>query len=442
MTPLKWAMRCKAATGLVAGILLAGVAPASAQKSGGILRVYNSTNPPSLSIHEESTIATLMPSSSMFNSLLMYDQGKPRNGFDTIRPDLADSYSLDASRTKLTFKLHQGVTWHDGKPFTAKDVVCTYNRASGKEADYFRRSPRRIWYENIKEIVANGDHEVTFHLGNPQPSLVAMLASGLSPIFPCHVGAKEMRTQPVGTGPFKFVEFKSNDSIKVAKNPNYFKKGLPYLDGIEWRIMSSRSTRILAFGAGEFDLTFAADVTVPLMADIAKQAPKAQCSLVPVNVPTNVLVNRNRPPFDNPQIRRALAMGLDRPSFIEILGNGKYDIAATMMSKPAGAWGMPQEMLEKLPGYGRDIAAQQAEARKLMEAAGYGPNKKLKVKVSTRDFTSYRDAAVLLVDQLNKIYFDTELEVIESSVWYNRITRTDYAVATCRASASTIPTSF
>jgi peptide/nickel transport system substrate-binding protein len=399
-----------------------------AQKSGGTLRVYNSSNPPSLSIHEESTIATLMPISAIYNNLVMYDQMKPKNGFDTIVPDLAESWKLDENRLKLTFKLRQGVTWHDDKPFTAKDVVCTYNRAGMKE-EYFRRSPRKIWYENIKEIVANGDHEVSFILEKPQPSLLAMLASGLAPVIPCHLTAKDLRTNPVGTGPFKFVEYRSNDGIKLVKNPNYWKKGMPYLDGIDWRIVPSRSTRVLAFVAGEFDITFVGDITTPLMGDIEKQAPKAQCSHVATNVPTNVLVNRERPPFDNLEVRRALALGLDRPSFIEIVGSGKLDMAATMMAPPGGAWGMPPEVLEKQPGYGKDIAGQQAEARKLMEAAGYGPVKKLKIKVSTRDFAAYRDAAVILVDQLNKINFDTELEVIESTVWYNRLLKMDYTVA-------------
>ena len=91
--------------------------------------------------------------------------------------------------------------------------------------DYFRRSPRKIWYENIKEIVANGDHEVTFVLEKPQPSLLAMLASGLAPVIPCHLSAKDLRTNPVGTGPFKFVDYKSNDSIKLVKNPELLEEG-------------------------------------------------------------------------------------------------------------------------------------------------------------------------------------------------------------------------
>ena len=90
---------------------------------------------------------------------------------------------------------------------------------------------------------------------------------------------------------------------------------------------------------------------------------------------------------------------------------------------------MPHEMLVKLPSYDPDVAAQQAEARRIMESLGYGPANRLKVKVSTRDFSTYRDPAVILVDQLNKVHFDAELEVIESSIWHSRLTKKDYTVA-------------
>ena len=96
----------------------------------------------------------------------------------------------------------------------------------------------------------NGDYEVTVHLKRPQPSLLALLASGYSPIYPCHVPAAQMRTKPIGTGPFKFVEFKQNEGIKIAKNPDYWKKGRPYLDGIEFTIVPNRATAMLGFVSG------------------------------------------------------------------------------------------------------------------------------------------------------------------------------------------------
>jgi peptide/nickel transport system substrate-binding protein len=409
--------------------LVAGITPVIAQKSGGTLRVYNTTQPPSASIHEESTIATNMPFMAIFNNLVQFDPMKPRGEFNTIVPDLAESWAWDATGTKLTFKLRSGVTWHDGKPFTAKDVQCTWHRLNGKEAEYLRRNPRAIWYENLKEVTVNGDYEATFHMTKRQPSLLPMLASGLSPVYPCHVSDKDMRTKPVGTGPFKFAEFKSHASIKLVRNPDYWKKGLPYLDAIEWRIITSRSTRVLAFVAGEFDLTFVADITVPLMKDVLGQAPKAVCSLVPTNVPVNILVNREKAPFDKAELRRAMALALDRRTYIDIVSGGKSSIAGNMMPPPEGVWGMPLEMLQKLPSYGPDVATQQADARKIMQGLGYGPTNRLKVKVSTRDFATYRDPAVIFVDQLNKVFFDAELDVIESSIWHNRLTKKDYTVA-------------
>src|SRR5207253_8878004 len=85
------------------------------------------------------------------------------------------------------------------------------------------------------------------HLKRPQPAFLALLASGNSPIYPCHVAARDMRQHPIGTGPFRFVEFKPNESIKVARNPDYWKAGRPYLDGIEYTIIKNLSTAILAF---------------------------------------------------------------------------------------------------------------------------------------------------------------------------------------------------
>jgi len=419
-----------AAAALAAGAL-AGLAagPALAQKAGGILRTYNSSNPPSASIIEEATIATAMGFSAVFNNLLIFDQAAPINGFDTIRPELAESWAWDESRTRLTLKLRQGVRWHDGKPFSARDVVCTWNRILGKDADELRKNPRKVWWSNLTEVTASGDLEATFVLERPQASLPALLASNLSPVYPCHVPAKDMRTRPIGTGPFKFVSFEANKSIRLTRNADYWKPGLPYLDGIESSIIGNRSTRILAFGANEFDLTFVADVSVPLMAEVMARSPKAVCRLVPTGVSTNLLVNRNRPPFDNAALRTAMTLALDRRSAIDIVSGGKASIAGAMMPPPEGRWGMPQELLATMPGYAGDVASRRAEARRIMEGLGYGPGRKLKVKVSTRDFQSFKDPAVLLVDHLNQIHFDAELEIIESSLWYNRMVKHDYAVA-------------
>src|SRR5262252_9011708 len=403
-------------------------ATADEPKHGGILKIYHRDSPPSASIHEEATYSTVAPFMPIFNNLVMYKQDVAQNSFQTIVPDLAVSWSWSEDKTELTFKLRQGVKWHDGKPFTANDVKCTFDLLMGKSKDSLRKNPRQDWYKNVAEVKVNGDDEVAFHLRRPQPALLALLASGYSPIYPCHVSARDMRVKPIGTGPFKFVEFKQNESIKITKNPDYWKKDRPYLDGIEFTIIPNRSTAILAFIAGKFDMTFPTEVTIPLLKDVKSQAPQAVCSLVPINVSTNLIVNRDKPPFDNADLRNAMALALDRKAFVDILSEGKDDIGASMLPPPEGVWGMPPEMLKTIPGYGTDVQANRAQARKLMEKLGYGPEKRLAVKVSTRNIAIYRDPAVILIDQLKDIYIDGELEVVETSNWHAKVTRKDYAV--------------
>ncbi|MGH9811367.1 MAG: ABC transporter substrate-binding protein, partial [Terriglobia bacterium] len=335
---------------------------------------------------------------------VMYKQDVAQNSLDSIVPDLATSWAWNPEHTRLTFKLRSGVKWHDGKPFTAKDVKCTFDLVMGKATDKFRKNPRKAWYANLTEVTTNGDFEATFVLHHPQPAMLALLASGYTPIYPCHVTAAEMRTHPIGTGPFKFVEFKTNESIKLTRNPDYWKKGRPFLDGIEYTIIPNRSTAVLAFIAGKFDMSFPTNLSPPLVKDVMSQAPKSICKIEPTNVSTNLIVNRDSPPFDNADVRMAMAMTLDRKAFVKILYEGQADIGGTMLPLPAGVWGLPADMMEKLPGYGPDVNKSRAEARKLMEKAGYGPNKRLKVKVSTRNIPVYRDPAVILIDQLKEIY--------------------------------------
>jgi peptide/nickel transport system substrate-binding protein len=185
-------------------VLIATALPAPAQKHGGTLKYYHRDNPPTTSIHEEATVSTVNPFMAVFNNLVLFDQAKPINSLDTIVPDLAESWNWSGDNKQITFKLRQGVKWHDGKPFTSKDVGCTFDLLLGKAKDGLRLNPRQIWYHNVENVSLNGDFEVTLALKEPQPSFLSLLASGYSPVYPCHVSPRDMRTKPVGTGPFKF----------------------------------------------------------------------------------------------------------------------------------------------------------------------------------------------------------------------------------------------
>src|SRR5262249_21927185 len=157
-----------------------------------------------------------------------------------------------------------------------------------------------------------GDYEVTFHLKRPQPAFPMLLASGFSVIFPCHVPPREMRQHPIGTGPFKLSDFKPKEYVRVIRNPDYWKPGRPFLDGIAHTIIPAPATAVLAFNAGKSDMTAPGQLTVPLVNDIKSQVPQAICDWMPGNVNRHLLVNREKPPFDNPDLRRALALSIDR----------------------------------------------------------------------------------------------------------------------------------
>ena len=411
-------------------ILLAGLiagTPALAQKKGSILRIYQHDSPASMSIHEEALNSAQNPMMAVFNNLVIFKQDVQQNRLDTIVPDLATKWSWNADMTELTFSLRHSVRWHDGKPFTAADVKCTWDLILGKGSEKLRANPRKAWYRNLEFVSTKAD-TVTFHLKRPQPAFIALLASGYSPVYPCHVSPQTMRQHPIGTGPFKFISYKPNELIKLMRNPDYWKPGHPYLDGIEWTIVPNRSTAVLGFIAGKFDMTFPFGITVPLMHNINKESPQAVCELEPADQSTNLVVNRDAPPFDNPDIRRAMALTLDRKAFINILAEGHGDIGGAMQPAPEGVWGMPAEMLKTLPGYGSDIAKNRAEARELMKKAGYGPDKRLAIKVSVRNTPPFRDPAIILIDQLREIYIDAELETVETANWFPKVYRKDFKV--------------
>src|SRR6266404_3950672 len=409
-------------------VALFGGEAAWAQKTGGILKMFSADSPASMSIHEESTVFAEGPMMGVFNNLVMFDQHVPQVSLNSIVPDLAKSWSWNEEGTELTLPLRQGVTWHDGRPFSAKDVVCTWDLLTGTSSDKLRVSPRKSWYGNLDRVTTTGDYEVTFHLKRPQPAFLTALASGFSPIYPCHVTPRDMRSHPIGTGPFKFVEFKPNERITVTRNPDYWKAGRPYLDGIEYTIIRNQSTATLAFVAGKFDMTFLYSLEVPLLRDVKSQMPQAICELVPLGISRSLIVNRDVPPFDNPDLRQAMALSLDRAAFIDIITEGQGDIGGAMQPPPEGLWGMPPEMLKTLPGYNPDVQNNRAEARQLMRKLGYWPADRLKIKVSVGDAPFERNPAVIVLDQLKEVYIDGELETIDTTNWLPKVMRKDYIV--------------
>jgi ABC-type transport system substrate-binding protein len=137
------------------------VGTASAQKQGGILKIGHLDSPASMSLLEESTVAVNRPMMGVFNNLVMFDQHIPQNSLRSIVPDLATGWAWNEQGTELTLPLRQGVKWHDGKPFTAKDVKCTWDLLAGKSSEKLRLNPGKSWHEHLAEVTANGDYSTS-----------------------------------------------------------------------------------------------------------------------------------------------------------------------------------------------------------------------------------------------------------------------------------------
>src|SRR5437867_11394494 len=178
---------------------------AQTPKAGGILNPTLPEAPPSCSIHDETTISAVWPAMPCYSNLVLFDPLKKQESPDTIIPELAEKWTLQDGGKSVVFFLRKDVKWHDGRPFTSKDVKHTFDTIREVEGvtAKLRVNPRKLWYENVMTIDTPDPYAVTFRLKRPQPSLLLMLASGYSPVYPSHVPVSELRTKCVGTGPFK-----------------------------------------------------------------------------------------------------------------------------------------------------------------------------------------------------------------------------------------------
>jgi peptide/nickel transport system substrate-binding protein len=426
--------RARVAASLIAAVLVvivaAGGTPALGQtpKSGGILNVAQRGDPAQgFAIHETSTIDVVWPGAPCFNNLVVYDPLKKQESIDTIIGDLAEKWSWQDNYRNLVFFLRKGVKWHDGQPFTSKDVKYTFDmiREAPDAQAKLRLNPRKDWYANVDAIEVPDPQTVVFRLKRPQPSLLALLASGYSPVYPAHVPPAEFRTRCIGTGPFKFKEWRKGEYIDYVKNPDYFIKGRPYLDGLRFVVIKEQGTRVAGVQAGRLDAAFPGDVSITKAEELRKAVPNLVITKTHQNVNDNLIMNIKRPPFDNVKVRRALSLAIDRADYVKTVHQGAAVVGASMAPKPYGVWGLMDKDLRQLPGYGK-AEENRAQAKKLLAEAGFGPSKPLKVEMGTRAIEIYVNFASFVIDQLKRVGVEATLKQYETAQWHPKVTRRDY----------------
>jgi peptide/nickel transport system substrate-binding protein len=402
----------------------------SSPKTGGIARfMHREELPQGFAIHETSTNSVTWPAMPCYSNLVIYDQAKPIERPETIVGELAEKWSWQDNYRNLVFFLRKNVKWHDGQPFTSKDVKFTFDivREAKDAPTKLRINPRKEWYANIEAIEAADPYTVVFRLKRAQPSLLAMLASGYSPVLPAHVPLAEHRSRCVGTGPFKYKEWRRGEFVELVRNPDYFVKGRPYLDGVRYVIVAERGTRVAALQSAQIDVAYPGDTTVSIAQQLKAAVPSMVFTETPTNVTENLLLNTKKPPFDNVAVRRALSLAIDRRAYVTAVHSGSAIIGASLLPKPWGAWGLLEKDVSQLPGYGKS-AQDKERARRLLAEAGFGPGKPLRVEMVTRAIAIYLDFASFVVNELKAVGVEATLKQVETAQWHPMVTRREFQI--------------
>jgi peptide/nickel transport system substrate-binding protein len=416
------------ALSVAAALTAAGLPFAESQspKYGGVMNVMQREElPQGFSILETSTIATVWPASPCFNNLVYFDPMKPAESADTIVGELAEKWSWQDGYRNLVFFLRHGVKWHDGQPFTSKDVKFTFDviREAPDAPAKLRLNPRKDWYANIEAIEAADPYTVVFRLKRPQPSILMMLASGQSPIYPAHVPLADQRSRCVGTGPFKFKEWRRGEFVDYVKNPDYFVKGRPYLDGLRYVIIGERGTRTAALQAGRLDTAGPGEITKNIADQLKAAVPQMVITRVGALTSPNLLVNHARPPFNDVRVRRAVDLAIDRDGYINGVLQGSGVAGGALAPKPYGSWGLTAADLVPILG---KPEARKAAAKKLLAEAGYTPEKPLRFEAHTRAIATYVDLTSYVVGELKLVNVDIAVKQLDSVQWYALTTKKDF----------------
>ena len=400
----------------VASILLGGFT-AQAQKAGGTLVMLVQPEPPSLASYLSTSGPIGLVAPKIYDGLLDYDKDLK------AVPSLAESWTVSDDGKTVTFKLRKDVKWHDGKPFTSADVQYTIMNVLKK---VHPRGPNS--FKEVTEIETPDEHTAIFKLANPAPYMMRSLGSYESPMVPKHLlegqdaKSASIANKPVGTGPFKFVEWKKGQYIRLDKNEDYWKEGLPYLDRIVGRFIPDASTRTAAMEKGE--VHYGAYGAIPNV-DVVRLRELDSIGVTTdgyamINPVSLIEFNTTQPPFDNPAIRRAISMTLDRKFLIDNIWFGYGKPATSALSSSYAATGL---YAKGMPNYPEkpDVAA----AKKMLDDAGIKPDANGVRAKAVLDLIPYgedwRRAGEYMKQALGDIGIQLDLRYEDVPTWLKRV---------------------
>jgi peptide/nickel transport system substrate-binding protein len=378
--------------------LWAGTAPAQNPTPGGTLTVTLSAEPPGLD-PTTSPAATIkrVVHYNLFEGLLKVD----RNG--KVVPMLAKSYAVSKDGKEYTFTLHPGIKFHDGSACTAEDVKFSLERI----LDPKTAAPYRMYYEGIESVQVVDPLNVKIKLKKYDSMFLFNIARGDAVIVP-RQAVDKLKSQPIGTGPFKLAEWKRGDSIVLVKNADYHIKGVPYLDKVVFKFIPDPSSQLAALKAGDVDV-IAYDMAPENVAALEKDA---RFKVLKGHTTTDVIMamNHSKKPFSDPKVRQAITLAIDRKAVIQGAMSG--------FGTPIGSHMDPTNPyyvdLSGLYPYNPE------KAKQLLTEAGYPKGFDAVLKLP-EPYAYARRSGEVIADQLSKVGIKLTLEVIQMGQWVDRV---------------------
>ncbi len=415
---------------LIALLVVAQALPAWAQEKpryGGELVFVVPSEPPSYDLHQEETFGVVHPMAPHYSTLLRVDP------FDKTgtRPvgDLAESWTISKDGLVYTFKIRKGVKFHDGSELTSKDVKASYDKILHPPAGV--KSLRASAYQAVKAVDAPDPSTIVVRLKYPETSILLNLASPWNWIYKADILAKDphwYETHVMGTGPFKFVEHVRGSHWVGKKNPDYWDKGKPYLDGYRAIFISNSSAQVAAVRGERAMIQFRGFTPADRDSLVAALGPKITVQESPWDCALMVAMHHEKKPFDDKRVRRALTLALDRWEASKSLSRIAIVRDVAGIQVPGTPYATPPEELKKLAGYWPDINASRAEARRLLKEAGVPDGFAFTFK--NRGIPQpYEPLGIWLLDQWRQIGLNVKQETIEASAYHPMLKRGDFEVA-------------
>ena len=410
---------------LLIALLIGAVAmPAVAQdkpRAGGELVFVVPSSPPSYDAHREETFGTIHPIAPHYNTLLRTDPND-KTGTKVVG-DLAESWTVSKDGRTYTVKLRHGVKFHDGAEMTSKDVKASYDKIIFPPAGV--ASNRKGEYGDVEAVQAPDPYTVVFRIKWPSASFLNSLASPWNWIYRAEVLAKDMRwyeTHVDGTGPFLFVEHVKGSHWVGKKNPNYWDKGKPYLDGYRAIFITDSAAQVAAVRGERAMIQFRGFSPAERDGIVQALGTRAAVQESPWNCVIMVAMNHEKKPLDDKRVRKALTLALDRYQGSQALSKIAIVKEVGGIQVPGTTYATPPAELEKLAGYGRDIKKAREEARRLLKEAGVPDGLSLVYKNRGIPMP-YEAVGVWLIDQWRQIGLNVRQEVVEASAYYGQVLR-------------------